>query len=370
MMNKLKNTNAGWWKAAAFLPLLALLLIFCDRKGGNEPPSNSFQINDQSFIIDRCEIANESFENTSKFEVDLFIKKQDNNLNDTTTEKNLIWLSIAAEKVSDLAEGEYHFSSKSVNDRAPMTFSGAVWMENKKKDITEGDLMCKRDSDKISITFKLKVDKENELRGTYSGSFVYISTREKKMAQKIPVKERMPEMKVDTNALVIRFKNDGNYINNKLYSSDDFIKEVKAWMKTDVRNRGSLIISGKDFELSDSRNIEITAISNATGISFVPTLGIDMQAVFPGGNSAMFEWIKQNTNYPIQDAAYGWSKDVVVKFVVNTKGKTVDATIVKSRNPEMDAEALRVISQMPVWKPAIKNGLPVNVERRVSIPFK
>ena len=84
----------------------------------------------------------------------------------------------------------------------------------------------------------------------------------------------------------------------------------------------------------------------------------------------MFAWIKQNTNYPIQDAAYAWSKDVVVSFVVNTKGQAVDARIVKSRNPEMDAEALRVVSQMPAWKPAMENGLPVNVERRISIPFK
>ena len=370
MMNKQKTSKAWRWKVATFLPLLALLLVFCGRNGGNEPPTNSVQIKDQMFSINRCEIANESFDNTSKFEVDLLIGKKDNNLNDTTNEKNVIWFSIASKNVSDITEGEYHFSSKSINKRAAMTFSGAVWVENKKMDITEGDLMCKRDPGKINISFNLKVDKEKELKGTYSGSFVYISTREKTLAQKIPVKEQMPEMKVDTNALVIRFKNDGNYINNKLYSRDDFIKEVKAWTKVDVKSRGALIVSGKDFELSDSRNTEITAISNATGISFVPTLGIDQQAVFPGGNSAMFEWIKQNAKYPIQDAAYGWSKDVVVSFVVNIKGKTVDARIVKSRNPEMDAEALRVVSQMPEWKPAMKNGLPVNVERRISIPFK
>lgn len=368
-MNKQKTSKAKLWKVATFLPLLALLLVFCGRNGGNEPPTNSFQFKDQSFNIDRCEIANESFDNTSKFEVDLLIGKKDNNLNDTTKEKNVIWFSIVSKNVSDITEGEYHFSSKSINKKAAMTFSGAVWVENKKLDIIEGDLICKRDSDKINMTFKLSVDKENELKGTYSGSFVYISTREKTLAQKIPVKEQMPEMKVDTNSLVIRFKNDGNYINNKLYSRDDFIKKIKAWMKADVINRGLLRISGKDFELSDSRNTEITAISNATGISFVPTLGIDQQAVFPGGNSAMFAWIKQNTNYPIQDAAYGWSKDVVLSFVVNTKGQAVDARIVKSRNPEMDAEALRVVSRMPAWKPAMKNGLPVNVERRISIPF-
>ena len=370
MMNKQKTSKAWRWKVATFLPLFALLLVFCGRKGGNEPP-NLFKFKDQLFIINRCEIANKSVDNTSKFEVDLFIGQKGNNLNDTTKEKNLIWLSISSKTLSDLTEGEYHLSTKNIIDRSAMTFSGVVWVNNKKMDVTEGELICKRDSDRINITFELKIDKGNKLEGTYSGSFVYLSTLEKTMPQKIPVHEQMPEMKINTNELVIRFKNDGNYINNKLYSRDDFIKEVKAWMKADVKNRGSLIVSGKDFELSDSRNIELTAISNATGMSFVPTLGIDQQAVFlGGGNKAMFEWIKQNIKYPIQDMAYSWSKDVVVKFIVNTKGEAVVAKIVKSLNPEMDAEVLRVISKMPAWKPGMKNGRPVNIERILSIPFE
>jgi len=369
MMNKQKTGKAWRWKVATFLPLLALLLVFCGRSGSNKPPTNSFQFKDLSFNVDGCEVTNESFENTSKFEVNLVIEKKGNNLNDTTKEKNLIWLSISSKSISDLTEGEYHFSPKNINDRPEMTFSGAVWIDNKKLDITEGDLICKRDSDRINITYKLKVAKENELKGTYAGSFVYLSMREKTVPQKTPTPEPKPEIKSEPQGLLIKLTNDGNYINNKLYSRDEFIKEVKEWMKADIQNRYFTFVD-QDSELSDSRNIEITAISNATGISFVPTLGIDQQTVFPGGTKAMFEWIRQNIKYPIDSLAYSWSKDVVVKFIVNTKGKAVDAKIVKSLNPEMDAEVLRVISKMLVWKPAMKNRVPVNVERRLSIPFK
>jgi len=190
------------------------------------------------------------------------------------------------------------------------------------------------------------------------------------ITEMMPAPQPRPKIKTDESMLLVEFKEDGNYINDQLYSGDDFIRKVKEWRNAGTTGNNPVTIVSPDFELSDSRNIELTAISNATGYHFVPNLGVDKQAVFPGGISGMFSWIKQNTNYPIQDAAYAWSKDVVVSFVVNTKGQAVDARIVKSRNPEMDAEALRVVSQMPAWKPAMENGLPVNVERRISIPFK
>ena len=56
----------------------------------------------------------------------------------------------------------------------------------------------------------------------------------------------------------------------------------------------------------------------------------------------------------------GWL--VVVSFVVNKKGKVVNAKIEKSISPELDAEALRVVNASPDWTPGMQRGVSVNVQ--------
>jgi len=370
MMNKSKNSKAWRWKVATFLPLLALLLVFCGRKSGNEPP-NSVQFKGQTFSINRCEIANESVDNTSKFGVDLFITEKGNSFTDTTNKKSLIRLSIISRNSSDLEDGEYQFSSESVNTRASMTFSGIVVLNNEEIHITEGNLICKRDSsNKVNFMFKLRVDENNRIDGNYFGSFVYTNGSLKSRSEKMPTPQPKPKIKTNESSLFIEFREDGNYIDDQLYSREDFIRKVKELTANDKNDKNSFVYLCPDFELSDSQNIEITAISNATGIPFVPNFGVDQQAVFPGGNKGMFAWIKQNSKYPIQNMAFSWSKNVTVEFIVNAQGKAVEPKIVEAINPELNSETIRVIFQMPAWKPAMKNGIPVNVKRRLSIPFK
>jgi hypothetical protein len=369
MMNKQKTSKAWRWKVATFLPLLALLLVFCGRKGGNEPPTNSVQIKDQTFRIDCCEVANKSFENTSKFELDLFVKNS-NGLLDSVANKNLIYLSVASKELSDLAEGEYTFSQEGANARPAMTFYGDVWIKDKKLGITDGNFILKRDSNKVNIVFHLKIEENNKLDGNYLGSFIYTNRSQNTISEMMPTPQPKPKIKISEPGLLIEFTKDGNYINNQLYSKDDFIKKVKELTNDGKSSKNQFTFVSPDFELSDSRNIELTAISNATGIPFVPNLGVDQQAVFAGGTSGMFAWIKQNAKFQIRNMAFSWSKNVTIEFIVNTQGKAVDAKIVQAISPELNREAIRIIYQMPAWKPAIKNGNPVSVVRRLTIPFK
>lgn len=367
MINQSKNSKAWSWKVATFLPLLALLLVFCGRKSGNEPSTNSVQFREQTFSINGCEIANESFRDLSKFEVDLFIGKKDNNLNDTTKWKNLIYLSIASKNSSDLEDGKYQFSSESINSRAAMTFSGAIILNSKKIDITEGDFICKRDSSNmVNFMLKLKVKENNKIEGNYFGSFVYTNRNLNSRSEVMPTLQPRYKTKANESSLFIEFREDGNYINDQSYSQEEFIRKVKEWKNADK----SISFVSPTFELSESRNIELTTLSNTTGIPFVPNLGVDQQAVFPGGTNGMFAWIKQNIKYPIHNAAFNWCKNTTVEFTVNAQGKALDAKIVEAISPELNREAIRIINQMPVWKPAIKNGIPVNVVRKLSIPFK
>ena len=82
------------------------------------------------------------------------------------------------------------------------------------------------------------------------------------------------------------------------------------------------------------------------------------------------KYISENLTYPPQAAANNIEGRVIVKFVVDSLGKLEDVHVVKSIDPSLDSEAVRVISSMPDWKPAYVQGKPVNVFFTLPINFQ
>lgn len=93
----------------------------------------------------------------------------------------------------------------------------------------------------------------------------------------------------------------------------------------------------------------------------------DQMAEFPGGNAGLQQYIAENLRYP-QNVEGCISGRVVVTMIINEDGTVSDAKVVKSSDTQLDAEALRVISEMPKWKPATRNGKYTKV--RYTIPVK
>ena len=60
----------------------------------------------------------------------------------------------------------------------------------------------------------------------------------------------------------------------------------------------------------------------------------------------------------------------IVQFVVNKDGSISGAKVVRSVDPDLDKEALRVINSMPKWKPGMQKGEPVSVKFTVPIVFR
>lgn len=90
---------------------------------------------------------------------------------------------------------------------------------------------------------------------------------------------------------------------------------------------------------------------------------------FPGGNEAMQKYIAENLKYP-KTAIKGEQGRVIVSFVVNKRGKVGDVKLIRSVSPELDAEAVRVIQDMPDWIPGKQRGKAVNVRYTIPIVFK
>ena len=97
---------------------------------------------------------------------------------------------------------------------------------------------------------------------------------------------------------------------------------------------------------------------------------VDEQAEFPGGMSALMNYIRNNFHIPQTAQELGISGKMYVKFIIREDGSVSDVKMAKSLNncPECDREAIRVIKSMPKWKPAKVNGRAVNM--RCSLPIE
>ena len=91
---------------------------------------------------------------------------------------------------------------------------------------------------------------------------------------------------------------------------------------------------------------------------------------FPGGGmSALMSYLKDNMRYPASAKEKGTQGRVTVQFVVDKDGSIKEPKLLRSVDKDMDAEALRLISNMPKWKPGRQKGQPGAVKYTVPVMF-
>jgi protein TonB len=96
---------------------------------------------------------------------------------------------------------------------------------------------------------------------------------------------------------------------------------------------------------------------------------IEEMPMFPGGDAAMQAWISENLKYPGDAIKANKTGEVILTFVVSSSGKVENVKVKKSVFPSIDTEAIRVISNMPDWKPGSQNGKPVDIDYILSVNF-
>ena len=97
---------------------------------------------------------------------------------------------------------------------------------------------------------------------------------------------------------------------------------------------------------------------------------VEQMPQFPGGPAALMQFLSQSVKYPKEAFEKGIQGRVIANFVVEKDGSITEARIVKSVDPLLDAEALRVVGTMPNWAPGTQNGEPVRVKYTVPITFR
>ena len=90
---------------------------------------------------------------------------------------------------------------------------------------------------------------------------------------------------------------------------------------------------------------------------------------FPGGIDGMMNYFRDNIKYPAEAKETGASGKVFINFIVDTDGKITNAKVIRGVNEQLNAEALRVVNAMPVWKPGTQRGKAVKVSYSIPINF-
>ncbi len=159
------------------------------------------------------------------------------------------------------------------------------------------------------------------------------------------------------------------------------IKKGKKNAKINAGSPNEIVVVGyAELSTPDEQNTATATFTPdeqnvATGI-FTPTDEdkvfdvVEQMPEYTGGVEALLKYLAENVRYPKEAEEKGLQGRVIATFVVEKDGSISRAEIVKSVDPLLDEEALRVINAMPNWVPGRQNGEAVAVKYAVPINFR
>ena len=103
--------------------------------------------------------------------------------------------------------------------------------------------------------------------------------------------------------------------------------------------------------------------------TYQDAMGISKTVNIGGGQSGLMKYLSLAIKYPLVAEENGIQGRVICTFIVETDGSITNVKVVKSVNPALDKEAVRVISSMPKWNPGTQKGKTVRVKYTVPVTF-
>ena len=97
---------------------------------------------------------------------------------------------------------------------------------------------------------------------------------------------------------------------------------------------------------------------------------VEVMPEFPGGMQGLFEYMQNNVNYPKEAKNQKIEGRVIVSFIVEKDGSISDVHPLTAVHPLLDKEAIRLVNEMPRWKPGTEKGKAVRVSFALPVSFK
>ena len=172
---------------------------------------------------------------------------------------------------------------------------------------------------------------------------------------------------MDEKNFKVSYKKNGRMVEqNYVYHNDknkftDAIKELVDWQAVEKREQDILAQNAKLQKEIEEAYGGVIKWTEKDKLERVPS--------FPGGDQAMMMWVFRNLKYPAEAKAKGIRGNVICAFIVEPDGQLSTVKVIKGLDPDLDAEAIRLVNAMPKWTPGKQNGEPVRVRYDLTVNF-
>ena len=193
--------------------------------------------------------------------------------------------------------------------------------------------------------------------------------KEAKVERKEPVKVEVEQKVVEKVKSSVKFtapeikKDDEVKPEDEIKSQDDLSKTNTAIGTFDVKGNDEAegeVLKAKEVVVDEKPKEEETKVFDV----------VEQMPSFPGGDAELMKFLHDHMKYPAVAEENGIQGRVICTFVVERDGSITDVKVIKSVDPSLDKEAIRVLKSMPKWIPGKQNGSAVRVKYTVPVTFK
>jgi protein TonB len=193
--------------------------------------------------------------------------------------------------------------------------------------------------------------------------------KEAKVERKEPVKVEVEQKVVEKVKSSVKFtapeikKDDEVKPEDEIKSQDDLSKTNTAIGTFDVKGNDEAegeVLKAKEVVVDEKPKEEETKVFDV----------VEQMPSFPGGDAELMKFLNSHIKYPAVAEENGIQGRVVATFVVERDGSITDVKVIKSVDPSLDKEAIRVLKSMPKWIPGKQNGSAVRVKYTVPVTFR
>jgi protein TonB len=226
----------------------------------------------------------------------------------------------------------------------------------------------------IMLLVAAKVAIENQLN-----SHVAIETDVElsKLAQKKETKvERKEQPKIEIERQVVeKVKSSVKFTAPEIKKDEEVNPEDEIKSQDDLSKTntaiGSFDVKGNDEEGGEVLKAQQVAIDEAPKEEETKVFDVvEQMPSFPGGDAELMKFLSTHIKYPVVAEENGIQGRVIATFVVERDGSITDVKVIKSVDPSLDKEAIRVLKSMPKWIPGKQNGSTVRVKYTVPVTFR
>ena len=193
--------------------------------------------------------------------------------------------------------------------------------------------------------------------------------KEAKVDRKEPVKVEVEQKVVEKVKSSVKFtapeikKDDEVKPEDEIKSQDDLSKTNTAIGTFDVKGNDEAegeVLKAKEVVVDEKPKEEETKVFDV----------VEQMPSFPGGDAELMKFLSTHIKYPVVAEENGIQGRVIATFVVERDGSISDVKVIKSVDPSLDKEAIRVLKSMPKWIPGKQNGAAVRVKYTVPVTFR